>query len=74
MIENKRLRCTIVQWRTCQTAIKLVYLATKQFTILGVVSEMCFQDQTVVLGDDPLLFAMDTTGSFMSTLHITRLE
>jgi len=68
MIKNKRLRFTNVQWRI---AIKLVHIATEQFTIMSIfsiVSEMCLRDQTVAPGDNPLLFSTDTTGSFMSTL------
>jgi len=70
MIEKKGLRFTVdVKWRTCRTAIKLVRIASKQFTILGIFGKMCLQDQTVVPGDDSPLFMTDTTGSFMSTLH-----
>jgi len=53
MTENKRLGFTIMQWRTCRAAIKLVQIATKQFTILSIVSEMCLRDQAVVPGDNP---------------------
>jgi len=50
MIKNKRLRFTIgAQWRTCRTAIKVVQIATKQFTILSIVDEMYLRDQTVLL-------------------------